>query len=114
MEVPVPSEPRDLDKIVVGSKGSAIVALKWLKPPSGSPAYYRVEVATSPFFVADGRVIERDQLVSMEFNASDLRPEFISGGFGPLLSQAKRAIGAIRRSLWLRLKGQALKLLFQI
>ncbi|HZI85507.1 MAG TPA: FecR domain-containing protein [Pyrinomonadaceae bacterium] len=74
LEVPVPSEPQDLDKIVVGSKGSAIVALKWLKPPSGSPAYYRVEVATSPFFVADGRVIERDQLVSMEFNASDLRP----------------------------------------
>jgi hypothetical protein len=74
LEVPVPSEPRDLDKVVVSAKGSANVALKWLRPPSGSPAYYRVEVATSPFFVADGRVIERDQLVAMEFNASDLRP----------------------------------------
>jgi FecR protein len=74
LEVPLPSEPRDLDKVVVGPKGSANVALKWLRPPSGSPAYYRVEVATSPFFVADGRVIERDQLVAMEFNASDLRP----------------------------------------
>ncbi|MFN2511881.1 MAG: FecR domain-containing protein [Pyrinomonadaceae bacterium] len=74
LEVPLPSEPRDLDKVIVGAKGSANVALKWLRPPSGSAAYYRVEVATSPFFVADGRVIERDQLVAMEFNASDLRP----------------------------------------
>jgi hypothetical protein len=31
-------------------------------------------VATSPFFVADGKVIERDQLASNEFTASDLRP----------------------------------------
>lgn len=74
LEVPLPSEPRDLDKVVVGAKGSATVVLKWLRPPSGAPAYYRVEVATSPFFVADGRVIERDQLIAMEFNASDLRP----------------------------------------
>jgi hypothetical protein len=33
-----------------------------------------VEVATSPFFVAGGKVIERDQLGSTEFTASDLRP----------------------------------------
>jgi hypothetical protein len=33
-----------------------------------------VEVATSPFFVGDGKVIERDQLASTEFTASDLRP----------------------------------------
>ncbi|MGH9968364.1 MAG: FecR domain-containing protein [Pyrinomonadaceae bacterium] len=74
LEVPLPSEPRDLDKVLVGATGSANVALKWLRPQSGSPAYYRVEVATSPFFVADGKVIERDQLVSTEFSASDLRP----------------------------------------
>ena len=48
--------------------------LKWLRPQSGTAAYYRVEVATSPFFVADGKVIERDQLASTEFGASDLRP----------------------------------------
>jgi len=50
------------------------VALKWDRPRSGTPSYYRVEVATSPFFVADGKVIERDQLVATEFGASDLRP----------------------------------------
>jgi FecR protein len=74
LEVPLPSEPRDLDKVVVGASGSASVFLKWMRPQSGSPSYYRVEVATSPFFVADGKVIERDQLIATEFNASDLRP----------------------------------------
>jgi hypothetical protein len=48
--------------------------LKWQRPQSGTPAYYKVEVATSPFFVAGGKVIERDQLGSTEFTASDLRP----------------------------------------
>ncbi len=74
LDVPLPSEPRDLDKVLVGGNGSANIALRWLRPQSGSPAFYRVEVATSPFFVADGKVIERDQLASTEFNASDLRP----------------------------------------
>ncbi len=74
LDVPSTSEPRDLEKVAIGTSGSANVALKWLRPPSGTPAFYRVEVATSPFFVADGKVIERDQLASTEFTASDLRP----------------------------------------
>ncbi|MDQ3472385.1 MAG: FecR domain-containing protein [Acidobacteriota bacterium] len=74
LDVPLPSEPRDLDKVFVGGNGSANIALRWLRPQSGSPSFYRVEVATSPFFVADGKVIERDQLAATEFNASDLRP----------------------------------------
>jgi hypothetical protein len=74
LDVPIPSEPRDLDKVFVGGNGSANIALRWLRPQTGSPTYYRVEVATSPCFVADGKVIERDQLAATEFNASDLRP----------------------------------------
>jgi len=74
LEVPSPSEPRDLERVVVSQNGSANIALKWVRPHSGTAAYYRVEVATSPFFVADGKVIERDQLASNEFTASDLRP----------------------------------------
>jgi hypothetical protein len=74
LDVPLPSLPRDLEKVSVGGNGSASVPLKWLKPQSGTPAFYRVEVATSPFFVTDGKVIERDQLASMEFTASDLAP----------------------------------------
>jgi hypothetical protein len=74
LDVPQPSKPQDLEKVFVGSNGAANVDLKWQRPQSGTPAYYRVEVATSPFFVADGKVIERDQLVATEFGASDLRP----------------------------------------
>src|SRR5918996_6344862 len=74
LDVPQPAQPHDLEKVFVGTNGAASVALKWQRPQSGTPAYYRVEVATSPFFVADGKVIERDQLVAAEFGASDLRP----------------------------------------
>ncbi|HVF23336.1 MAG TPA: FecR domain-containing protein [Pyrinomonadaceae bacterium] len=74
LDVPHPSQPHDLEKVFVGTNGAASVALKWQRPQSGTPAYYRVEVATSPFFVADGKVIERDQLLATEFGASDLRP----------------------------------------
>jgi hypothetical protein len=74
LDVPQPAQPHDLEKVFVGTNGAANVALKWQRPQSGTPSYYRVEVATSPFFVADGKVIERDQLVATEFGASDLRP----------------------------------------
>ena len=74
LDVPQPLQPRDLEKILTGGNGSATVALHWQKPQSGVPSYYRVEVATSPFFVPGGKVIERDQLVVTQFSASDLRP----------------------------------------
>jgi len=74
LEVPQPVQPRDMEKIVAVNNGSATVPLRWQKPQSGVPAYYRVEVATSPFFVPEGKVIERDQLSATEFSASDLRP----------------------------------------
>jgi hypothetical protein len=74
LDVPQPLQPRDLERIPAGSSGSAAVPLRWQKPQSGTPAYYRVEVATSPFFVSEGKVIERDQLIVTQFIASDLRP----------------------------------------
>jgi FecR protein len=74
LEGPQLAQPRDLEKIIVGGNGSANVPLRWLKPQTGVPAYYRVEVATSPFFVPEGKVIERDQLISTQFSANDLRP----------------------------------------
>ncbi len=74
LDVPAPASPRNLEKVQVRSNGSANVSLRWERPASGAPAYYRVEVATSPFFVAAGKVIERDQLVANEFNVGDLRP----------------------------------------
>lgn len=74
LAIPTPLAPRDLEKIFVKQSGATNVALRWQRPQSGTPAHYRVEVATSPFFVAAGKVIERDQLAATEFNAADLRP----------------------------------------
>ena len=74
LDVPQPARPHDREQVFVGPNGAASVALKWQRPQSGTPAYYRVEVATSPFFVTDGKVIERDQLVATEIGASDLCP----------------------------------------
>ncbi len=74
LDVPNLSEPHDLEKVFVGNNGAASIYLKWVRPQSGNAAFYRVEVATSPFFVADGKVIERDQLAATEFGANDLRP----------------------------------------
>jgi hypothetical protein len=74
LEIPQPLQPHDMEKILAGGAGSATVSLRWQKPQSGVPSYYRVELATSPFFVPAGKVMERDQLVVTQFNASDLRP----------------------------------------
>jgi hypothetical protein len=74
LDIPTPVGPRNLERVSAGKNGAASVTLRWQRPQSGTAAHYRVEVASSPFFVAAGKVIERDQLASNEFNASDLRP----------------------------------------
>src|SRR5205823_9983852 len=72
LDVPQPLQPRDLEKIPASSNASASVVLRWQKPQSGMVSYYRVEVATSPFFVPSGKVIERDQLTVTQFEVRDL------------------------------------------
>jgi hypothetical protein len=74
LDVPAPLSPRDLEKIAVGASGATDVTLRWQKPASGAAKFYRVEAATSPFFVAAGKVVERDQLDATSFNVSQLRP----------------------------------------
>ena len=73
LDIPQPLEPRDMAKVTTSTNGSATVALRWQKPQSGAVSFYRVEVATSPFFVPEGRVIERDRLSVTRFDATDLR-----------------------------------------
>jgi hypothetical protein len=73
LEVPAPQSPRDLEKVFAPQNGTAGVTLRWQRPASGTAAHYRVEVATSPFFVSTGKVIEREQLGATELSVSDLR-----------------------------------------
>lgn len=74
LEIPSPAAPRDLEKLPAGARGATDVTLRWQRPASGAAKYYRVEVATSPFFVPAGKVVERDQLETANFNVSELRP----------------------------------------
>ncbi|MBA2338946.1 MAG: FecR domain-containing protein, partial [Pyrinomonadaceae bacterium] len=74
LEVPVAVAPRNLEKIAVGTNGAGAARLRWQRPATGAPAHYRVEVATSPFFVQAGKVVERDKLSATEFHIGDLRP----------------------------------------
>ncbi len=73
LDVPIPSAPLNLEKVVTHKGSETKVSLRWQRPVSGTTAHYRVEVATSPFFVAAGKVIERDQLEATEFTVGDLR-----------------------------------------
>lgn len=74
LDVPALVAPRDLEKIFAGPGGAGAVWLRWQRPAAENTSHYRVEVATSPFFVAAGKVIERDQLETTALNAGDLRP----------------------------------------
>ncbi|HEV3470818.1 MAG TPA: FecR domain-containing protein, partial [Pyrinomonadaceae bacterium] len=67
LAAPAPVAPRNMERVAARGGNSTSVTLRWQKPASGSFAHYRVEVATSPFFVPAGKLIERDQLHAVEF-----------------------------------------------
>ncbi len=73
LAAPLPTAPKNLERLAGRKSGATAVALKWQRPQTGAPAHYRVEVATSPFFVPAGKLIERDQLQATEFTVDDLR-----------------------------------------
>lgn len=74
LPAPAPVTPRNLERVAARAGGGpASVALRWQKPATGPLAHYRVEVATSPFFVPAGKLIERDRLQATELTVDDLR-----------------------------------------
>lgn len=73
LEPPAPVSPRDLQRVyITAGEANADVALRWQRLAAN--VTYKVEVATSPFFVASGKVSERDQLGDTEYNTGALRP----------------------------------------
>jgi hypothetical protein len=73
LAAPAPLTPKNMERLAARKGGSTAVALKWQRPQTGAPAHYRVEVATSPFFVPAGRLVERDQLQANEITVEDVR-----------------------------------------
>lgn len=73
LDPPMPIAPRDLQRIfVTAGQNTADVTLRWQKHAGAMT--YQVEVATSPFFVAAGRVSQRGQLSTSEFDVGALKP----------------------------------------
>lgn len=54
--------------------GTSDAAFRWQKPEASAAVSYHLQVALSPFFVADTVVIERDRLTSQTFAAANLAP----------------------------------------
>src|SRR5713101_3505158 len=40
LDIPAPSEPRDLERVFVGDNGAANISLKWQRPQSGTASFY--------------------------------------------------------------------------
>ncbi|HVG38485.1 MAG TPA: FecR domain-containing protein [Pyrinomonadaceae bacterium] len=74
LNAPQTSSPKDLETLYVGANNKAGATLRWQQSAPNFPGAYRVEVATSPFFVAAGKVVERGKLAGEELTVGELRP----------------------------------------
>jgi hypothetical protein len=64
--------PPTLEQFFVSDSGNTDVTLRWQKTENIPTAYYRAEVATSPFFVADSIVIEKEPLATPNMTLSKI------------------------------------------
>lgn len=66
--------PASLEQFTASSKGSSDITFRWQKSEANVEFKYRLEVASSPFFVADGMVIEREPLTNPNFTFGNIAP----------------------------------------
>jgi len=71
---PILIAPPALDQYLTSSGGLADVTFRWQNPNANADFSYRLEVASSPFFIKDGMVIERDSLGSPSFTFGNIAP----------------------------------------
>jgi hypothetical protein len=64
--------PSPLEKIIPLSNGLANLTLRWQKPEPNGNFNYRLEVSTSPLFVPEGIILEREPLGNADFGISNL------------------------------------------
>lgn len=65
--------PPTLEQVFVSDAGSTDITLRWQKTDNAPTAYYRVEVATSPFFVAESMIIEKEPLVTPNLTLAKIK-----------------------------------------
>jgi hypothetical protein len=71
---PKPLAPAALEKLFPSPAGTANVTFRWQSPSGNSGFVYRVEVSTSPFFVAGSMILERDPLTETSLSLAGLTP----------------------------------------
>lgn len=66
--------PASLEQFLATSGGNSDVTFRWQKSETNTEFKYRLEVASSPFFVKDGMVIEREPLGIPSFTLGNITP----------------------------------------
>lgn len=74
LDAPIPYAPSNLERLELRPGSHASIALQWTHPMAATEVFYRVEIATSPFFVKAGIIFERDHLITPKLTITDLRP----------------------------------------
>ncbi|MGI9036217.1 MAG: FecR domain-containing protein [Pyrinomonadaceae bacterium] len=66
--------PAVLEKIFASPNGTADATFRWQMAEGGANFVYGLQIATSPFFLNDSKIIERENLSSPSFSLANLSP----------------------------------------
>ena len=66
--------PPTLEQILTTSNGTADLTFRWQKSDGTTNFNFSLEVASSPFFVKDGMLIQRDSLTAPNFTMGNIAP----------------------------------------
>jgi hypothetical protein len=73
LEPPKLLSPPPLEKVLAGDSGVLDVGLRWQKVDTLPIAHYRLEVASSPFFVADALLLQQEPVAPPNLTLADVK-----------------------------------------
>jgi len=68
------TSPIAAEQITTAAGGTSDVTFRWQKPETSSELNYALQVAKSPFFVADTMILQRDFLANTNFTFGNIEP----------------------------------------
>lgn len=74
LAAPHPVAPAVLAQIIASSNGTADATFRWQNADSGTGFTYGLQIASSPFFLKDSLIIEREPLTAPSFSLANLAP----------------------------------------
>jgi prepilin-type processing-associated H-X9-DG protein len=73
LEPPKLIAPAPLERVLTGDSGIVDIALRWQKITSLPVAHYRVEVASSPFFVGESVLLQQEPVAPPNLTLADVK-----------------------------------------